>query len=75
VAHYPKRGFAINLGDAGSGVHGVGVYSRIVYLNRPLLFNCAIAASQLRRGMLEKKIAPMLMEMTRSIESVTGLRQ
>lgn len=34
VAHYPKRGFAINEGDAGSGVHGVGVYSRIVYLNQ-----------------------------------------
>lgn len=75
VAHYPKRGFATNEGDAGSNVHGVGVYSRIVYLNRPLLFNCAISASQLRRGMLEKKIAPLLMEMTRSIESAAGLRQ
>ena len=53
VAHYSKRGFAINEGDAGSGVHGAGVYSRIVYLNRPLLFNCALAGSQLRRGTLE----------------------
>lgn len=54
VAHYPKRGYAINEGEAGIGVHGVGIYSRIVYLNRPLLFNCAIAGSKLRRGMLEK---------------------
>ncbi|WP_420997876.1 IclR family transcriptional regulator [Cupriavidus sp. 30B13] len=85
VAHYPKRGFAVNEGDAGlamfgvgeigSGIHGVGVYSRIVYLNRPLLFNCAIVASQLRRGMLEKKVAPLLMEMVRAIESSAGLRQ
>ncbi len=74
VAHYPKRGFAINEGDAGSGVHGVGVYSRIHYLNRPLLFNCALAASQVKRGTMERKVAPLLMEMVRSIESTTGLR-
>lgn len=75
VAHYPKRGFALNEGDAGSGIHGVGVYSHITYLNRPLLFNCAIPASKLRRGAMEKRVAPMLMEMVRSIESTTGLRR
>jgi DNA-binding IclR family transcriptional regulator len=72
VAHYPKRGFTINEGDAGAGVHGVGVYSRISYLNRPLLFNCAIAGSKVRRGMLEKRIAPQLIEMVRTIESAAG---
>ncbi|AOY95701.1 IclR family transcriptional regulator [Cupriavidus sp. USMAA2-4] len=75
VAHYPKRGFAINEGDAGSGVHGAGVYSRIVYLNRPLLFNCALAGSQLRRGTLERRIAPMLMEMVRAVEAAAGLQR
>jgi len=54
-------------------VHGVGIYSRIVYLNRPLLFNCAIAGSKLRRGMLEKRVAPMLAEMVRSIEQAAGV--
>ena len=71
----PKRGFAINEGDAGSGVHGAGVYSRIVYLNRPLLFNCALAGSQLRRGTLERRIAPMLMEMVRAVEAAAGLQR
>ncbi|CAG2152343.1 IclR family transcriptional regulator [Cupriavidus numazuensis] len=75
VAHYPKRGFALNEGDAGIGVHGVGVYSRIRYLNRPLLFNCAVPGSQVKRGMMEKKIAPLLREMVRSIEAATGLQQ
>ncbi|MNT97229.1 hypothetical protein D3C72_2395030 [compost metagenome] len=75
MAHYPKRGFALNEGDAGIGVHGVGVYSRIHYLNRPLLFNCALSGSQVKRGMMEKKVAPLLMEMVRSIEAATGLRQ
>ncbi len=73
VAHYPKRGYATNEGEAGIGVHGVGIYSRIVYLNRPLLFNCAIAGSKLRRGMLEKRVAPMLAEMVRSIEQAAGV--
>jgi len=51
----------------------VGVYSKIVYLNRPLLFNCAIPGSQVKRGMLEKRIAPQLMEMVRAIELASGL--
>lgn len=73
IANYPKRGFALNEGDAGLGVHGVGVYSKIVHLNRPLLFNCAMPGSQVKRGMLEKRVAPLLMEMTRAIERAVGL--
>jgi DNA-binding IclR family transcriptional regulator len=73
IANYPKRGFALNEGDAGLGVHGVGVYSKIVHLNRPLLFNCAVLGSQIKRGTLEKRIAPLLMEMTRAIERAVGL--
>jgi len=73
IANYPKRGFALNEGDAGLGVHGVGVYSKIVHLNRPLLFNCAMPGTQVKRGMLEKRVAPLLMEMTRAIERAVGL--
>lgn len=73
IAHYPKRGFATNEGDAGLDVHGVGVYSKIVHLNRPLLFNCAIPGSRVKRGVLEKKMAPLLMEMTRTIERAVGM--
>jgi len=73
VAHYPKRGFTLNEGDAGSDVHGVGVYSRIVYMNRPLLFNCAIPGLRVKRGMMEKRVAPLLREMVRSIENMAGM--
>lgn len=73
VAHYPKRGFALNEGDAGEGIHGVGVYSRIVYLNRPLLFNCAMPGLRVRRGSMEKRVAPLLREMVRSIEIMAGV--
>jgi DNA-binding IclR family transcriptional regulator len=73
IAHYPRRGFAINEGDAGLGVHGVGVYSKIIHLNRPLLFNCALPDTKVKRGMLEKRIAPLLIEMTRSIERAMGV--
>lgn len=73
IAHYPTQGFAINEGDAGAGVHGVGVYSRITYLNRPLLFNCALPGSRVKRGMLKNDIAPQLIEMVRAIERATGI--
>ncbi|HVL75417.1 MAG TPA: IclR family transcriptional regulator [Noviherbaspirillum sp.] len=73
IANYPKRGFAINEGDAGAGVHGVGVYSKIEYLNRRMLFNCALPGTRVKRGMLKKEIAPQLMEMVRAIERATGV--
>lgn len=74
VAHYPRRGYALNEGHAGEDVHGVGVYSRVSYLNRPLLFNCAMPGSKLRKGMLEKRIAPQLVETVRAIERACGVR-
>lgn len=73
VAHYPKRGFTLNEGDAGEDIHGVGVHSRIAYLNRPLLFNCALPGLRVRRGMMEKRVAPLLREMVRAIENMAGV--
>jgi DNA-binding IclR family transcriptional regulator len=73
LAHYPKRGYAINEGDAGAGMHGVGVYSKITYLDRPLLFNCALPGSRLKRGMLKGELAPQLIEMVRAIECSAGI--
>src|SRR5215218_3758911 len=42
LANYAKRGFSINMGDAGLGVLAVGVASNIRYGPRRLLFNCAV---------------------------------
>jgi hypothetical protein len=41
-------------------------------VNRPLLFNCAIPGSRIRKGMLEKRIAPLLMETVRAVEAAAG---
>ncbi len=72
VARYPQRGYAVNEGDAGRGVHGVGVASRVFYHRDPLLFNCAIQASHLASGQLEGSIAVQLLDVVRAVESTAG---
>jgi len=73
VARYPKRGFTVNEGDAGMGVHGVAVASRVLYHHRPLLFNCAVPGSLVRAGWLEKTVAVQLGELVRAVESAAGV--
>lgn len=74
VASYSKRGFAINLGDAGLGVHAVGVASRIRYGSRRLLFNCAVPGYQARPNDLLKTIGPSLVELVNMADRQVGLR-
>ncbi len=72
IALYPQRGFALNEGDAGSNVHGVGIASRVLYHHRPLLFNCAIQGSQLAPGQLETDVARQLADLVRMVEAAAG---
>jgi DNA-binding IclR family transcriptional regulator len=74
VASYAKRGFAINLGDAGLGVHAVGVASRIRYGPRHLLFNCAVPGYRARPNDLLKSIGPSLTELVNMADRQVGLR-
>jgi DNA-binding IclR family transcriptional regulator len=74
VASYAKRGFAINLGDAGLGVHAVGVASRIRYGSRRLLFNCAVPGYRARPNDLVKSIGPSLLELVNMADRQVGLR-
>ena len=74
LAQHAQRGFAVNLGDAGLGVHGVGVPSRMRYGARTLLFNCALPGSQLRPGELVGQIGPRLLEIVRLVERNVGVR-
>ncbi len=69
-----KRGFAINLGDAGLGVHAVGVASRIRYGSRRLLFNCAVPGYRARPNDLLKSIGPSLVELVNMADRQVGLR-
>ncbi len=68
LSRHAERGFAVSFGDAGVGLCGVGVASRLRYGARQLLFNCAIPASQLQPGELVGRIGPRLLELVRLIE-------
>ncbi|MEO7851683.1 MAG: helix-turn-helix domain-containing protein, partial [Rubrivivax sp.] len=56
LAKHLQRGFAVNFGDMGLGIHAVGVTSRVRYGTRTLLFNCAVPGTQLRRGDLVDRV-------------------
>jgi DNA-binding IclR family transcriptional regulator len=74
LAHHAERGFAVNLGDMGMGIHAVGVASRVRYGARTLLFNCAVPRSLLSAGDLIERIGPRLLEIVRRVERDAGLR-
>jgi len=74
LVQYQKRGFAVNLGDAGLGVLAVGVGSRIRYGSRQLLFNCAVPGYRVKAQELIKNIGPRLTEMVRMADAQKGLR-
>jgi len=74
VALYAKRGFAINLGDAGFGVLAVGVVSKIRYGPRRLLFNCAAPGLRMRKTELLGRIGPELLQLVTLADRQSGLR-
>jgi DNA-binding IclR family transcriptional regulator len=67
-----RRGFAVNFGDAGYGVQGVALCSRIRIGTRYLLFNCAVPGSQARQADLINTIGPRLIEMVRHCKQASG---
>lgn len=73
LATQARRGFATNFGDAGMGVHGVAVASRIRQGTRTLLFNCAVPGTQLRPRQLLNDVGPQLVDLVRGCESRSGL--
>lgn len=74
VANYAKRGFAINMGDAGLGVLAVGVASKIRYGPRNLLFNCAVPGYRVKPADLLKTIGPTLVQLVNMADRQVGLR-
>lgn len=74
LANYAKRGFAINMGDAGLGVLAVGVASNIRYGQRRLLFNCAVPGYRAKASDLMKTIGPTLVQMVNMADRQVGLR-
>jgi DNA-binding IclR family transcriptional regulator len=74
LANYGKRGFAINMGDAGLGVLAVGVASNIRYGSRRLLFNCAVPGYRAKPADLLKTIGPTLVQLVNMADRQVGLR-
>ncbi len=74
LARQAERGFAVNFGDMGLGIHAVGVVSRARFSARTLLFNCAIPGTQLRPGDLLQRVGPRLVEIVRMVERNAGVR-
>lgn len=72
VALYPRRGYALNEGDAGLGVLGVGVASRLHHHQRTLLFNLAVPGERASAQDLVRELAPALVSLVRHVELVAG---
>lgn len=68
-----RHGFAINRGDAGMGVLGVAVTSRLRQGTRALLFNCAMPGSQTDAKTLISSVGPRLVELVRQCERNAGV--
>ncbi|RYH14393.1 MAG: IclR family transcriptional regulator [Alphaproteobacteria bacterium] len=74
LAHHRKRGYALNMGDAGLGVLAVGVASRIRYGSRHLLFNCAVPGYRARPDDLLHTIGPALVQLVNMADHQIGVR-
>jgi DNA-binding IclR family transcriptional regulator len=74
IVNYSKRGFAINMGDAGLGVLAVGVASEIRYGPRRLLFNCAVPGYRAKPDHLLNTIGPALVQLVNMAGRQVGLR-
>ena len=73
LSKQPRRGFAVNFGDAGFGVQGVALSSRIRQGTRNLIFNCAVPGTHMRPQELVATVGPRLVELVRRSERVAGL--
>jgi DNA-binding IclR family transcriptional regulator len=68
-----RRGFAVNFGDAGMGVQGVALASRLRQGTRELIFNCAVPGSQIDAKELVGRVGPRLVELVRQCERNAGV--
>lgn len=73
LATQARRGFAVNFGDAGLGVQGVALASRIHQGTRALLFTCAVPGTQIRADELVGTVGPRLVELVRQCEHNLGI--
>jgi DNA-binding IclR family transcriptional regulator len=68
------KGYCLSEGETQAGLVAIATPMRIASHEEPIAFNCAVPAYQLRKGQLEKDIAPKLIAMVRMLENQTGAR-
>ncbi len=68
---FRSRGFCYSAGDWRREVHAVAV--PVQWRDEVVALNCTMSAYRLRKGMLEKEIAPRLLEAVLRIEQAGGL--
>lgn len=66
-------GFCISEGETRPGYLAVAAPMRVASHEEPIAFNCAVSARQLRKGALEREIAPRLVALVRGLESQCGV--
>lgn len=74
LANQAKRGFAMNMGDAGLGVVAVGVASTVSYGPRQLLFNCAVPGYRSKPRDVLERIGPSLVQLVNMANRLGGQR-
>jgi DNA-binding IclR family transcriptional regulator len=74
IGHYARRGFSINMGDAGLGILAAGAASNIRYGSRQLLFNCAVPGYRARPDDLRDTIGPSLVQLVTMADRMAGAR-
>jgi DNA-binding IclR family transcriptional regulator len=70
---FPRRGFTHSQGDWRREVHAVAVPIRQQPREEPIAINGTMSAYRLRKGLLEREVAPRLLEAALRIEQACGL--
>ena len=68
-----EHGYCVSYGDLRREIHAVAAPMRPMADGTILVFNCGIPAFMLSEGQIAKDIAPRLVSMVRSVESMLGL--
>lgn len=73
VRQCQEQGYCVSHGDLRREIHAVAAPMRPMADGTILVFNCGISAFLLSEGQMTRDIAPRLVSMVRSVESMLGL--
>jgi DNA-binding IclR family transcriptional regulator len=71
---FAKRGYCQSNGDWRKDIHAVAVPVRQPLHEEGLALNCTIVSHRLKKDLLEREVAPLLLETTLEIERACGMQ-